>query len=144
MKPIARRAVPSWRAGEARIVRPDLWLLGLGLVGILLIEVRQSSRMAELSLELDRSRASLEQAEARLDFVRADIERRTTRAELVPVAARLGLAPLDARQVVALPSGYLVADQVAGRDRAPAVLAWAERAARSLVPEATARARAGD
>ena len=144
MKSGSRRATPSWRAAEARIVRPDLWLLGLGLVGVLLIKVRQSSRMAELSLDLDRSRASLEQAQARLDFVRAEIERRTTRAELVPVAARLGLAPLDARQVVALPSGYLVADPVAGNDRAPALVAWAERAARSLVPEATARPRAGD
>ena len=144
MNPGSRRAVPSWRAGEARIVRPDLWLLGLGLVGILLIEVRQSSRMAELSLDLDRSRASFEQAQARLDFVRAEIERRTTRAELVPVAVRLGLAPLDARQVVALPSGYLVTDPVAGPNAPHAVVAWAERAARSLVPEATARARAGD
>jgi hypothetical protein len=100
--------------------------------------------MAELSLQLDRSRASLEQAQARLDFVRADIEKRTTRAELVPVAERLGLAPLDAGQVVALPFGYLVVDEVTDRSRPATVLAWAERAARSLVPEATARSRAGD
>ena len=98
--------------------------------------------MAELSLELDRSRATLDQAQARLDFVRAEIERRTTRAELVPVADRLGLAPLDARQMVTLPSGYLVADPVPGRAAAPSLVAWAERAARSLVPEATARQRA--
>jgi hypothetical protein len=143
MKREWRRSAPSWRA-EARIIRPELWLLALGVVGVLLIEVRQSSRMAELSLQLDRSRASLEQAEARLDFVRAEIERRTTRAELVPVAERLGLAPLDAGQVVALPSGYLVTDESSGAQRPATVLAWAERAARSLVPEATARTRTND
>ena len=144
MKREWRRSAQSWRAAEARFIRPDLWLLALGVVGVLLIEVRQSSRMAELSLQLDRSRASLEQAQARLDFVRADIEKRTTRAELVPVAERLGLAPLDAGQVVALPSGYLVVDEVADRSRPTTVLAWAERASRSLVPEATARPRTGD
>lgn len=138
-----RRSAPSWRA-EARIIRPDLWLLAMAVVGVLLIEVRQSSRMAELSLQLDRSHASLEQAQARLDFVRAEIERRTTRAELVPVAERLGLAPLDAAKVVALPSGYLVSDESTEPARPTTVLAWAERAARSLVPEAMARTRTGD
>jgi hypothetical protein len=137
------RTAPSWRA-ETRIIRPDLWLLALGVVGVLLIEVRQSSRMAELSLQLDRSHASLEQAQTRLDFVRAEIERRTTRAELVPVAERLGLAPLDAGQVVALPSDYLVADETTDQSRPTTVLAWAERAARSLVPEAVARTRMND
>jgi hypothetical protein len=100
--------------------------------------------MAELSLRLDQSRVALDQAQARLDFVRAEVERRTTRAELVPVAERLGLAPLDAAQVVALPSGYLVADEHPVRGTSGSLLAWAERAARTVVPEATARTRASD
>jgi hypothetical protein len=74
--------------------------------------------------------------------VRAELERRTTRAELVPVASRLGLAPLDAAQVVSLPSGYLVADETPVSGTQGTLLAWAERAARTLVPEATARPRA--
>jgi hypothetical protein len=139
-----RRSVPSWRAREARVIRPDLWLLAAGLAGVLLTEVGSSSRMAQVSIRLDQSRASLEQVQARLDFVRAELERRTTRAELVPVAHRLGLAPLDARQVVALPSGYLIADEAPARGSSASLLAWAERAARSLVPEATARSRAID
>ena len=141
MNGIPRRSVPSWRA-ETRFIRPDLWLLAVVVAGLLLTEVGMSSRMAELSIRLDQSRAALDQAQARLDFVRAELERRTTRAELVPVAGRLGLAPLDAAQVVALPSGYLVADEPPVRGTRGTVLAWAERAARSLVPEATARPRA--
>jgi len=135
----------SWRAPEARVARPELWLLATVLVGVLLIEVWQSARVAELSLNLDQARSALEQAQARLDFVRADLERRTTRAELAPLASRLGLAPLDAQQVVVLPAEYLVGER--GRDREGdglSVLAWAERASRALVPEATARVRIGN
>jgi hypothetical protein len=141
MNGIQRRSVPSWRA-ETRFIRPDLWLLAVVVAGLLLSEVGMSSRMAELSIRLDQSRSALDQAQARLDFVRAEFERRTTRAELVPVADRLGLAPLDAAQVVALPSGYLVADETPVRGTRGSLLALAERAARSLVPEATARTRA--
>jgi hypothetical protein len=138
----AHRSHPSWRASEMRAIRPMPWLLALAVVGMLLVEVWQSSRMAELSLTLDQSRTTLERAQARLDFVRADLERRTTRAELGPVAARLGLAPLDAQQVVVLPSEFLAQDGVRTRERESLpVLAWAERASRALVPEATARAR---
>ena len=66
MKSPFRRNRPRWRAPEARVSRPGLWLLALGLVAMLLVEVGQSSRMAELSLELDQNRAALVQAQARL------------------------------------------------------------------------------
>lgn len=135
----------SWGAREARSIRPELWLLAAGLVGMLLVEVWQSSRVAELSLRLEQSRASLVQAQARMEFVQAQLDRRSTRAELAPLASQLGLAPADAQQVVALPAEYLVAGE-AGRRDAPGVslLALAERVSRALVPEATARARTGN
>jgi hypothetical protein len=137
------RPKTSWRASDARVARPELWLLAMALTGILLVEVAQSSRVAQLSLALDQSRTALEEAEARLQFLRADLDRRTTRAELAPVARRLGLAPLDARQVVVLPAEYLAAEDGDARDGVPvSLLAWAERASRNLVPEARARGRA--
>ena len=145
MKHPFRRNRPSWRTQDAGAVRPGLWLLALVLVAMLLVEVGQSSRMAELSLELDQNRAALAQAQARLEFVRAQIERSTTRAELAPVASRLGLAPVDPRQVVALPAEFLAADAAPTGSPEPAsLLGLAERASRALVPEATARARAGN
>jgi hypothetical protein len=145
MKRGIRRTLPFWRASEARVARPELWLLATALVGMLLVEVWQSARMAELSLGLDQSRSALEQAQARLAFIHADLERRTTRAELAPLASRLGLAPLDAQQVVVLPEMYLADGRDRDRDGSPvSVLAWAERVSRTLVPEATARVRAGD
>jgi hypothetical protein len=143
MKHELRRSRPSWRASEMRVARPGLWLIAAAVVGMLLIEVWGGSRVAQLSLTLGQNRAALEEAQARLAFVRADLERRTTRAETAPLAARLGLAPADAQQVVALPSAYLAAGATPTRDRAPvSVLALAERASRALVPEATARVRA--
>lgn len=141
---LERRTRPSWRV-EARVVRPELWLAAAVLVGVLLAEVWQSSHVAQLSLELGQKRAALESARARLLYVRADLERRTTRAETAPLAARLGLAPADAQQVVALPSRYLTADATPSRAGSPvSVLALAERASRALVPEATAKSRAGN
>ncbi len=145
MKFQLRRPHPSWRAPEARVIRPELWLMAIALVGMLLVEVRQSSRMAELSLHLDRTRSTLGQAQARLEFVQAQLERRTTRAELAPLASRLGLAPADVQQVVALPAEYLAGSDSPSRDgETVSLLAWAERASRALVPEATARDRAGN
>ena len=145
MKPDVRRSLPSWRAPEAPAIRPGLWLMAIAVVGMLLVDVWQSSRMAELSLHRHQSRAVLEQAQARLEFVRAELERRTTRAELTPVASRLGLAPLTAQQVVVLPSEYLAQDVDRARtDTSVPLLAWAERASRALVPEATARGRAAN
>jgi hypothetical protein len=126
-----------------RVLRPGLWLIAAAVVGMLLVEVWEGSRVAQLSLALGQNRAALEQAQVRLAFVRADLERRTTRAETAPLAMRLGLAPADAQQVVALPSAYLAAGATPTRDGDPvSVLAWAERASRTLVPEATARVRA--
>jgi len=139
------RSGPSWRAAELRVLRPGLWLIAAAVVGMLLVEVWEGSRLAQLSLALGQDRTALELARARLAFVRADRERRATRAETAPLAARWGLAPADAKQVIALPSEYLAAGATPDRDGEPAsVLAWAERASRALVPEATARVRAQD
>ena len=88
---------------------------------------------------------ALVQAQARLEFVRAQLERRITRAELAPEASRLGLSPADPGQVVALPAEYLAVDAAAESNADDAsLLGLAERASRALVPEATARARAGN
>ena len=132
---------PSWRTSELRVVRPGLWLGAAVVVGMLLVEVWAGSRVAQLSLNLGQHRTSLEKAQARLAFVRADLERRTTRAEAAPLASRLGLAPADAQQVVALPSAFLAAATPKRDANRVPVLAWAERASRALVPEATARPR---
>ena len=139
-----RRTVPSWRAGEARMLRPDLWVFALAVVAILLVEVWQTSTMAEVSLRLDRDTKRLTEARARLDYARAERERFTTRAELDRVARSMGLAPIDAQQLVALPSAYLERGGRGEHGDAVPLLAWAERAARSLVPEATARTRTTD
>jgi len=135
-----RRIRPSWRASEMRVVRPGLWLVAAAVVGMLLVEVWAGSRVAQLSLALGKNRTALEKAQARLAFVRADLECRTTRAEAAPLASRLGLAPADAQQVVALPSSFLAAATPPKRDASTVpVLAWVERASRAIVPEATAR-----
>jgi hypothetical protein len=139
-----QRPRPSWRAPEGRAAHPGLWLTAAVLASLLVVEVWQSSHSTELCLDLQQTRTAFVQASARLDYVRAELERRTTRAELTPLADQLGLVPADARQMVALPSEYL-ADGERGPGSAPApVLAWAERASRVLVPEATARSRASD
>jgi hypothetical protein len=135
-----RRSLASWRAPDRRAFRPELWFVALVAVGMLLVEVWQSSRMAELCLALDHNRAGVQQAQARLEYLHAQLDRRTTRAELAPQADLLGLVPVDARQVVQLPPEYLAADQPARRGSRPA-LAWAEGVSRALVPEATARDR---
>jgi hypothetical protein len=138
-----RRSRVSWRAPEVHVTRPGLWLIAAAVVGMLLTEVWEGSRVAQVSLALGQNKVSLEEAQARLAFVLADLERRTTRAETAPLASRLGLAPADAQQVVVLPSAFLATDATPNRDGKPgSVLAWAERASRALVPEATARARA--
>jgi len=109
---------------------------------MLLVEVWQSSRMTEFSLSLDQSRTALQQVRARWDCACARLQHQNTRAQLVPLAAEMGLAPADAQQFVQLPSEYLAdAADAPSEGKAPAVLAWAERAARALVPEATARVR---
>jgi hypothetical protein len=130
-----------WNGTDARVLRPELWLAALGLLGLLLGEVWQNARVAELCLRLERTHRALEAAQAREAYVRADLERRVTRAALSGVAHSLGLVPAEARQLVALPAEYLARD--ASRGTGPA-LALAERIARVLVPEATARERSGN
>lgn len=140
-----RRTRPSWRVPETRPARPELWLFGVALVGMLLVEVAQSSRMAELGYDHDRIHSALDKQEARLEFERAQVDRRTTRAEITPLADQLGLAPADRRQIVVLPSAYLADPEGgAGEGRTPSLLALAERASRLVVPEATARGRVGN
>lgn len=145
MSASSRRSRPSWRTPEGRALHPEWWLFAAMLVGILLVEVWQSAHMAQLCFELDRTRAATNRVRARLEFQRADLERRTTRAQLAPVAMELGLAPADARQVVVLPSEYLAdARTPAGGGTPASLVAWAEGAARALVPEARARGRMDD
>ena len=140
-----RRSRPSWHASESRPVRPELWLVAAVAVAMMLVEVWQSSKVTQLCRRLDQSRTTLQQAQARLKSERAVLERRTTRTELEPVAAKLGLVPADARQVVNLPSEYLADAGVAERDGDAAMPGTlAERIARALVPDARARGRVGD
>lgn len=144
MKGKVIRSAPSWRREGARIVRPELWLVALGVVSALLVEVSQSARVAEISMELDKTRSTLQSAQARLEFERAELDRRSTRAALSPLASRMGLAPPEAGQVVILPAEYL-ANPAARPPRASGrLVAWAEKASRIFVTEATARSRSED
>ena len=138
-----RRPRPFWLLPEGRTPRPELWLYATAVVAMLLVEVWQTSRVTQLCLGLEQVRTASQRAQARLEFLRATFERQSTRAELAPVAAELGLKPADAGQIVALPSEYLADDRPTAADGRPvSLLAWAERASRALVPEATARSRA--
>jgi hypothetical protein len=134
-----RRPLASWRAADRRALRPELWVIALVAVGMLLVEVWQSSRMAELCLALDHNRTVVQQAQARLEYLHAQVDRRTTRAELDPQASLLGLVPVDAGQVVQLPPEYLAAAD--GETGQGSRLAWADEVSRALVPEARARDR---
>ena len=138
------RSTPSWRKSDGRVLRPEPWLLALGVVAALIVEVSQSARVAEISMQLDKTRAALQQAQARLEFVRAELDRRSTRAELSPLASRLGLAPPDAGHVVLLPAEYLASAPARRPARNGPLVAWAERASRIFVQEATARSRSED
>ena len=139
-----RGSRPSWQVREAWIPRPELWMVMAVALGLLLVEVWQSSRMAQLCLDLDQTRTASVRAGARLSFMRAALERHSTRAELAPVAQAMGLAPADAQQVVLLPSEYLADERTPGRDEdSVPMLALAERVMGAIVPEATARSRAG-
>ena len=132
---------PSWRFAEGQAGRPELWLAAVVVVGMLLLQVWQNSRMTELCLALEQNHSSLAQVEAKWNFVRADLERKTTRAELVPLALGLGLRPADDAQVVNLPTEYLAVAESTPRDGTVPVLAWAEGVSRAFVPEAGARIR---
>jgi hypothetical protein len=116
-------------------------MAALALLGLLLAEVWQNARVAELCLRLEKSRRALASEQAREGYLRAQLERKVTRAALSPVAGSLGLAPADAGQVVMLPAEYLAHDGSEVSEHA--ALALAERVSRALVPEATARDRSG-
>ena len=142
MRRTIRDARPFWRAPERLIPRPELSLGAAVVLAMLLVEVWQTSRMAQICLSLDQDRSELKQANAQLLYARAAADRRSTRAELVPVAARLGLAPTRREQVWKLPSEFLADDRTTPRDETPVpLLALAERVSDALVPEATARGR---
>lgn len=134
------RSQPSWRKDGGPRVRLELWLVALGVVSALLVEVSQSARVAEIAMERDKMRVALTQARARLDFVRDEMDRRSTRAELTPVASKMGLAPPDAGHVVLLPAEYLAPATRPGT-RKSTLTTLAERASRIFVQEATARSR---
>lgn len=138
------RSQPSWRKSDGRFIRMELWLVALGVVSALLIEVSQSARVAEISMELDKTRSALQKAHAQLEFRRAELDRRSTRAELSPLATRLGLAPPEQGQVVELPAEYLASPAVRRARTSTPLLSWAEKASRIFVQEATARSRSGD
>jgi hypothetical protein len=123
------------------MLRPELWLLAIGVVSALLVEVSQSARVAEISMELDKTRSTLQQAQARLEFVRAEMDRRSTRSELSPLASRLGLAPPEAGHVVILPAEYLASPAIRRPRDNTSLASLAEKASRIFVQEATARSR---
>ena len=136
------RQGPSWRTPEAHVVRPEIWGLAIVVVGMLLVEVWQSSRMAELGLGLDHQRVVLAQERSRVEFARAQSDQELTRTQQEPIAHRLGLAPMAAQQQVDLPADYL-ASEGGARSAAPARMAWLDRLARSMIPDAMARGRSG-
>jgi len=144
MKGKVIRSAPSWRKEGVRFVRPELWLVAMGVVSALLVEVSQSARVAEISMELDKTRSTLQAAQARLEFERAELDRRSTRAALSPLASRLGLAPPDAGHVVILPAEYLANSAAQPAKANGRWMAWAEKASRIFVTEATARSRTDD
>ena len=82
----------------------------------------ETSRTAQICLTFDQARSELKQANARLLYARAAADRRSTRAELVPVAAQLGLAPTRREQVWKLPSEFLADDRTTPRDETPVPL----------------------
>lgn len=142
MKAGTRRSRPSWRSTDSQPIRPELWLVAAVAIAMLLVEVWQSSRVAELSVSIDQSRLALMETRTHVEHLRVQKERRIPRAELAPMASNLGLEPAHVEQLVALPIAYL-ADGRSGVRTAnqPFFVAWAERASRFVVPEARARVR---
>ncbi len=142
MRRAIRDSRPFWQVPERLFPRPELWAVAAVVLAMLLVEVWQTSRMAQISLALDQTRSAYKQADAQLMYARAAADQRSTRARLDPVAAKLGLAPTRREQVWKLPSEYLADDRSAPRDNESVpVLALAERVSGALVPEATARGR---
>lgn len=136
-----RRSVPSWRVADARPFRPQLVLAALAILGVLLLEVWQTSTVASLSEQVGRATHALQQANAELEWTRAQLVRESSRSVLGPVASAIGLKPADPTAIVSLPEEYLEpADaQKAGAPRS--AVAYAGRVLQSLVPDAAARGR---
>ena len=140
MKHDRRRRVPAWRVSETRSVPPQVVLGAVAILGALLLEVWQSAAVASLSVQLGRATHALQQAHADLEWSRAQLERSSSRVELAPVAAALGLRPVDPQHIVTLPEDYLEPAEVRPGGT-PSLLASAGRVLQSLVPEASARGR---
>ena len=142
MRRTNRGSRPFWRNPEGLLPRPELLVGAAVVLAMLLVEVWQTSRMAQLCLTLDQTRSALQQANAGLIYSRAAADRRATHAELVRMADQLGLAATRREQVWKLPSEYLADDTTSPRDEdSVPLLALAERVSGALVPEATARGR---
>ena len=75
MRRAIREARPFWRAPERLIPRPELWLGAAMVLAMLLVEVWQTSRMAQICLTFDQARSELKQANARLLYARAAADR---------------------------------------------------------------------
>ena len=142
MRHAHRGSRPSWQVRENLLPRPELWVGAAVVLTMLLVEVWQTSHMAQLCLTLEQTRSALQQANAGWDYSRAAADRRSTRAELTPLADGLGLKATRREQIWKLPSEYLADDRGPSRDDASTpLLAFAERVSGALVPEATARGR---
>ena len=132
---------PVWIATDARRTWLAPLAIALVVVFVLLGEVWQSSRVAQLALRLDQSRADFQNARSRLDYLRAEQEKRATRTQLEPIARQLKLKPARPQQVVLLPREYLAHEESPPRHDAPVLVALSARVARVLVPDARAYAR---
>jgi hypothetical protein len=113
------------------------------IVGMLLVEVWQSSRMTELCMKLEQQRTTLTQEHSRLAYARVTFDRNLTGSQQEPIAARLGFVPMDGKQQIDLPAGYLASEGTARTAAATSRMALLDRIAHALVPDATARSRSG-
>jgi hypothetical protein len=138
-----RRNTPFWRASEARTVRPEGWVMAVVVVGMLMVQVWQSSRLAEDCMKLDRLRKTLAQERSKLEFDHERLAGDLTRSQLEPVAARLGLKPVDGEQQIDVPASYLASEGAVKTVSTTSRMAWLDRVSRALIPEATARSRSG-
>ncbi len=130
------------RATDAPPFQPTLALFAVALLGVLLLEVWQTATVASLSVRLGKSTTLLQQSTAERAWLASRLEQGANRSELGPVAASLGLRPVDPRRIVTLPEDYL--EPAPGRAAtAPtaSLLALADKALDALVPDAAARGR---
>src|SRR5882672_564050 len=134
MRHANRGSRPFWQRPEGWFTRPEPWLGAAVVLTMLLVEVWQTSHMAQLCLTLEQTRSALVQANAGLTYSRAAADRRSTRAELTPLADQLGLKATRREQIWKLPSEYLADDRTPSRaDASGSLLALAERVSGALV-----------